>query len=135
MATLAESVGATRPQERSNVDNFDRLNEYYLRYKKINMPILQNMPNNRASASSPQQKPLSELIDGLKASVNSSKSKNVEVLQLAAQICRQMKGKFRKTSRKLHISGFFQDYDLLVAKVPKIGPECQLLLNNVKFLC
>lgn len=91
MATLAESLGATRPQERSNVDNFDRLNEYYLRYKKINMPIL-NVPNSRASSCSSQQKPLSELIESLRISVNSSKSKNVEVLQLAGQICRQMKG-------------------------------------------
>lgn len=91
MASLAESLGATRPQERSNVDNFDRLNEYFLRYKKINMPVLQ-IPNNRASACSPQQKPLFELIESLRISVNSSKSKNVEVLQLAGQICRQMKG-------------------------------------------
>lgn len=30
-AALAESIGATRAQERSNIDNFDRLNEYYLR--------------------------------------------------------------------------------------------------------
>lgn len=38
MATLAESLGATKPQERSNVDNFDRLNQYYHRYKKLNIP-------------------------------------------------------------------------------------------------
>lgn len=94
MASLAESLGATRPQERSNVDNFDRLNEYYIRYKKINMPVL-STSNNRASACSPQQKPLSELIENLRASVNSSKNKNVEVLQLAAQICRQMKGNLK----------------------------------------
>lgn len=38
MATLAESLGTTKPQEKSNVDNFDRLNEYYLRFKKLNLP-------------------------------------------------------------------------------------------------
>lgn len=92
MATLAESLGATRPQERSNVDNFDRLNEYYLRYKKINMPVL-NVPNSRSSCST-QQKPLNELLECLRISVNSSKGKNVEVLHLAGQICRQMKGRF-----------------------------------------
>lgn len=91
MATLAESLGATRPQERSNVDNFIRLNEYYLRYKKINMPVL-NVPNNRSSCST-QLKPLNELLENLRVSVNSSKNKNVEVLHLVGQICRQMKGK------------------------------------------
>lgn len=38
MATLAESLGATKPQERSNVDNFDRLNQYYHRFRKLNIP-------------------------------------------------------------------------------------------------
>lgn len=38
MASLAESLGNTKPQEKSNVDNFDRLNEYYLRFKKLNLP-------------------------------------------------------------------------------------------------
>lgn len=38
MATLAESLGATKPQERSNVDNFDRLNQYYHRFRKLNVP-------------------------------------------------------------------------------------------------
>lgn len=93
MATLAESLGATRPQERSNVDNFERLNEYYLRYRKLNMPMTP-VTNNRVSVCSPQHKPLGELIENLRVSVNSSKNKNVEVLHLAAQICRQMKGKF-----------------------------------------
>ena len=38
MASLAESLGTTKPQEKSNVDNFDRLNEYYLRFRKLNLP-------------------------------------------------------------------------------------------------
>lgn len=38
MASLAESLGTTKPQEKSNMDNFDRLNEYYLRFKKLNLP-------------------------------------------------------------------------------------------------
>lgn len=40
MATIAESLGATRPQEQSNIDNFDRLNEYYHRYKKLNSSLV-----------------------------------------------------------------------------------------------
>ncbi|KAK4877541.1 hypothetical protein RN001_010047 [Aquatica leii] len=89
-ATLAESLGATRPQERSNIDNYIRLNEYYLRYKKLSIPEL-NLNNGRLSASS-SQRALGDLVDDLKTSVHSSKSKNVEVLHLSAQICRQMKG-------------------------------------------
>lgn len=91
MASLAESLNATRPQERSNVDNFERLNEYYLRYRKLNLPV-PPMANNRISVCSPQYKPLSELVENLRASVHSSRNKNVEVLHVAGQICRQMKG-------------------------------------------
>lgn len=93
MATIAESIGATKPQERSNIDNFERLNEYYLRYRKLNVPEGNLSNGSRSSACSPQLKSLYELIDELRTSVHSSKSKNVEVLYLAAQICRQMKGK------------------------------------------
>lgn len=38
MATLAESLGATKPQEQSNLDNFARLNQYYHRFRKLNVP-------------------------------------------------------------------------------------------------
>lgn len=91
-ATLAESLGATRPQERSNIDNFERLNEYYLRYKKLNVPDVSGAANGRISAPSQQLRPLIDLMENLKISVHSGKYKNVEVLHLAAQICRQMKG-------------------------------------------
>ncbi|KAF2894719.1 hypothetical protein ILUMI_11457 [Ignelater luminosus] len=97
MATLAESIGATRPQERSNIDNYIRLNEYYLRYRKLNIPEL-SLNSGRISACSPQRS-VGELVEELKISVHSNKSKNVEILHLAAQICRQMKG-LRFTSCK-----------------------------------
>nr|CAH7757510.1 unnamed protein product [Callosobruchus chinensis] len=98
MATIAESIGATRPQERSNMDNFERLNEYFLRYKKLNIPE-SNVSSGRMLYCSPQMRSLSELIVDLKGSVQSSKAKNVEILQLAAHICRLMKG-IRFTSCK-----------------------------------
>lgn len=94
-ATLAESLGATKPQERSNIDNFDILNEYYLRYKKLNLPDVNNASNGRVSACNVQHRPLTDLIESLKSSVHSSKSKNVEVLHVSAHICRQMRGKFK----------------------------------------
>ncbi|KAK9744541.1 PH domain [Popillia japonica] len=98
MATVAETVGATKPQEGSNIDNYVRLNEYYLRYRKLNMPET-HISNGRTSSCSTQIRPLHELLDALKNSVHSGKSKNVEILHLAGQICRQMKG-LRFTSCK-----------------------------------
>ncbi|XP_065160190.1 inositol polyphosphate-4-phosphatase type I A-like isoform X2 [Atheta coriaria] len=97
-ATWAESVGATKPQERSNCDNFERLNEYYLRYRKLNMPETP-LYHGRATSSAAHVRPLSTLMEMLKISVHSDKSKNVEILHLSAQICRQMRG-LRFTSCK-----------------------------------
>lgn len=93
MASLAESIGATRPQERSNIDNFERLNEYYLRYRKLNIPET-NVSNVRSAAYSAQMKPLGGLIEELKASVHSNKAKNIQILHLAAHICRRIKGNY-----------------------------------------
>lgn len=87
-ATLAESLGAVKPQERSNIDNFDRLNEYYLRYKKLNLPDGNGLSNGRIT----QNRPIADLIETLRISVHSGRQKNVEVLHISSQICRQMKG-------------------------------------------
>lgn len=90
-ATLAETLGATKPQERSNVDNYERLNHYYLKYRKLNIPET-NGYGVRTSMCSTQLKPVAELLNMLKISTQCGKPKNVEVLHLASQICRQMKG-------------------------------------------
>lgn len=90
-ATLAESIGATKPQERSNVDNYERLNQYYLRYRKLNMPE-SNLYTGRVSACTSQTRPIPDLLESLKSACQNNRSKNVGVLHLAAQICRQMKG-------------------------------------------
>lgn len=92
-ATLAENLGAVKPQERSNIDNFERLNEYYLRYKKLNLPDTHALSNGRVAACATQNRPLADLIENLRISVHSGRQKNVEVLHLSSQICRQMKGK------------------------------------------
>lgn len=91
-ATLAENLGDVKPQERSNIDNFERLNEYYLRFKKLNLPDVNSLSNGRVSACTTQHRPLAELIENLRISVHSGKQKNVEVLHLSSQICRQVKG-------------------------------------------
>lgn len=98
-ATLAESIGSTKPQERSNIDNFERLNEYFLRYKKLSIPNQNNsLTNVRISVSMQQTRPLADIIEDLKISVHSGKSKNTEILHLAALICRNMKGKYERIS-------------------------------------
>ena len=38
-ATIAERFGNIEPQDKSNLDNFARLNEYYRRFKKLTLPV------------------------------------------------------------------------------------------------
>lgn len=91
MATLAESLGNTKPQDSSNIDNFERLNEFCSRYRKLNLV--------NDSDCVQQNNSIGEMMNNLKEELYSNKSKNVEVLQIAAKICRQLKG---KVSNYLH---------------------------------
>lgn len=86
MATIAENLGNTKPQDSSNIDNFERLNEFCSRYRKLNLS--NNDDYDR------QETTVSDLINNLKDSLHSNKSKNVEVLQIAAKLCRRLKGKY-----------------------------------------
>ncbi|XP_046389840.1 inositol polyphosphate-4-phosphatase type I A-like isoform X2 [Ischnura elegans] len=88
-------VQSRRPEERSNADNFERLHEYYHRYRKLRLPP----EEGRRPYVAALQPTLGELIKALRQSVQSSRPKNVEVLHLAASICRRMKG-LRFTSCK-----------------------------------
>ncbi|XP_076286111.1 inositol polyphosphate-4-phosphatase type I A isoform X2 [Lasioglossum baleicum] len=97
MASLAESLGTTKPQEKSNADNYERLNEYYLRFKKLNLPT--EAASTRLGTRSPLGQTLAELMANLKTSVHARVNKNVEILQLSSQICRRMRG-LRFTSCK-----------------------------------
>jgi len=84
MATIAENLGNTKPQDSSNIDNFERLNEFCSRYRKLNLS--NNGDCERQGIS------VAELMSNLKDSLQSSKSKNVEILQTAAIVCRRLKG-------------------------------------------
>ncbi|XP_046586824.1 inositol polyphosphate-4-phosphatase type I A isoform X2 [Neodiprion lecontei] len=97
MATLAESLGTTRPQKKSNIDNFDRLNEYYLRFKKLNLPT--EPSSSRIGTRSPLNQTLADMVNHLKTCVQTKVNKNVDVLQLSSHICRRMRG-LRFTSCK-----------------------------------
>uniref|UniRef100_A0A146L0V0 Type II inositol 3,4-bisphosphate 4-phosphatase n=1 Tax=Lygus hesperus TaxID=30085 RepID=A0A146L0V0_LYGHE len=98
LATLAENLGSVKPQERSNADNFVRLNEYYHHYRKLGLAN-RHSTNYRGINSHKADASLSDLMNRLKAEVEHPKSKNVAVLQLAAVVCRKMKG-LRFTSCK-----------------------------------
>ncbi|XP_026822038.1 type I inositol 3,4-bisphosphate 4-phosphatase isoform X3 [Rhopalosiphum maidis] len=91
MATIAENLGNTKPQDSSNIDNFERLSEFCSRYRKLNLSS--NGDCERQGTS------VAELMSNLKDSLQSSKSKNVEILQTAAIVCRRLKG-LRFTSCK-----------------------------------
>ncbi|XP_069701186.1 inositol polyphosphate-4-phosphatase type I A isoform X3 [Periplaneta americana] len=97
MATLAESLGNTRPQDKSNLDNFERVNEYYYRFRKLHLPS--EPPGQRGPACAPMQPSLAELVESLRQAVHTKQSKNVDVLHLSSRICRRMKG-LRFTSCK-----------------------------------
>ncbi|KAK2585459.1 hypothetical protein KPH14_010118 [Odynerus spinipes] len=97
MASLAESLGTTKPQEKSNIDNFDRLNEYYLRFKKLNLPT--EPTSTRLGTKSALSHTLADMMSNLKKAVHAKVNKNVEILQLSSQICRRMRG-LRFTSCK-----------------------------------
>jgi len=84
MATIAENLGNTKPQDSSNIDNFERLNEFCSRYRKLNL-------SNNGDCER-QGNSVAELMSNLKDSLHSSKSKNVEILQIAAIVCRRLKG-------------------------------------------
>ncbi|XP_063986470.1 inositol polyphosphate-4-phosphatase type I A isoform X2 [Diachasmimorpha longicaudata] len=98
LASLAESLGTTKPQEKSNMDNFERLNEYYLRFKKLNLPT-ENSATRLTGGRSNVNQSLGDMVMNLKASVQAKISKNTDILQLSSQICRRMKG-LRFTSCK-----------------------------------
>ncbi|XP_034942251.1 inositol polyphosphate-4-phosphatase type I A isoform X2 [Chelonus insularis] len=98
MASLAESLGTVKPQEKSNIDNFDRLNEYYLRFKKLNLPMESNSTRLSGGSAFASQS-LADMMAALKTSVHAKIPKNTDILQLSSQICRRMKG-LRFTSCK-----------------------------------
>lgn len=88
MATLAENLGNTKPQDSSNIDNFERLNEFCSRYRKLNLSNNSNFEQQDALVG--------ELMNNLKDELYSNKSKNVEILQIAAKVCRCLKGRLYK---------------------------------------
>lgn len=111
-ATISETMGYTREQHRSNWDNFDRLKQYHIRYKKLPATVTLDThypggggaggnggfhrSGGDASSSSPN---VADLLVAMEESLRTNASKNVRILQLAEDICRAVHG-IRLTSCK-----------------------------------
>ncbi|XP_058064443.1 inositol polyphosphate-4-phosphatase type I A [Anopheles bellator] len=110
-ATVAETLGYTREQHRSNWDNYDRLKRYHGRYRRVPFNFVN--PVCSASQDTPtkllytaQQKELLvpeatvvKFLTELEAELRSHGTKNYRVLQLAEDITRAVQG-LRFTSCK-----------------------------------
>ncbi|XP_011299273.1 type I inositol 3,4-bisphosphate 4-phosphatase isoform X2 [Fopius arisanus] len=97
-ASLAESLGTTKPQQKSNKDNYFKLTEYYLMFTDLNLPSASNSTKLSGGRSNVNQ-PLARMMLDLMGSIHAKISKNTDILQLSSEICRRLKG-LRFTSCK-----------------------------------
>uniref|UniRef100_A0A023G6C9 Putative type i inositol-34-bisphosphate 4-phosphatase n=1 Tax=Amblyomma triste TaxID=251400 RepID=A0A023G6C9_AMBTT len=95
-ATLAEKLGDQSFQERINLDGAASLKEYHKQLQKFPMPK-HDAPRTRSIQ--PREVPVTDVIDQLQNHVRAHKSKDVEILHLAMEACRRMRG-LRFTSCK-----------------------------------
>ncbi|XP_077559215.1 inositol polyphosphate-4-phosphatase type I A-like isoform X2 [Haemaphysalis longicornis] len=95
-ATLAEKIGDQSFQERINIDGAASLKEYHKQFQKFPMP---KNEAPRMRSIQPREVPLADVIEQLQSHARARKSKDVEVLHLAMEACRRMRG-LRFTSCK-----------------------------------
>ncbi|KAK6627289.1 hypothetical protein RUM44_009766 [Polyplax serrata] len=127
MATLADSLGNNKQQDKSNVDNFERLNLYYHRFKKLAIPSERRL----APGST-----LLDMMESLRATVHTRQSKNVQILHLSEQICHKMKG-LRFTSCKsakdrTGMSVTLEEANILVSEYDLAEHEFQSALDCMR---
>lgn len=95
-ATLSEALGYTREQHRSNWDNFDRLKQYHIRYKKLQ---LNSLTDGKLETATKSIQAIADLLVSMEDSLRTNASKNIKILHLAEDICRGLHG-IRTTSCK-----------------------------------
>ncbi|XP_055548237.1 inositol polyphosphate-4-phosphatase type I A isoform X2 [Wyeomyia smithii] len=111
-ATLAETLGYTKEQHRSNWDNYDRLKQYHIRYKKIPFNFINpscsaalDTPTKTGLITTPQKEVLVpersvvSLLNEMEDQLRVNCSKNYRILTLAEDITRSVQG-LRFTSCK-----------------------------------
>lgn len=111
MATLAETLGYCREQNRSNFDNFDRLKRYYIMYKKIPLPESKSNdsslgkncfiqpPQSLVKENTISEQVVANMLDKMEELLRVNSSKSVKVLHIAEDITRALSG-LRVTSCK-----------------------------------
>ncbi|XP_044875233.1 inositol polyphosphate 4-phosphatase type II [Mauremys mutica] len=82
--TLAERFGDTTLQESVNQENFELLKEYYKLFTEKMPPDC--LPNFQ------EQNDLKRLLENLHQNIQAKKRKNVEIMWVAATICRKLNG-------------------------------------------
>uniref|UniRef100_A0A336M172 phosphatidylinositol-3,4-bisphosphate 4-phosphatase n=1 Tax=Culicoides sonorensis TaxID=179676 RepID=A0A336M172_CULSO len=80
-AAIAETLGLTKEQHRSNWDNYDRLKQYNIRFKKLNLSPSKSLLIDIAG-----------LLQNMEENLRQNVSKNVKILQNAEDICRGLDG-------------------------------------------
>lgn len=109
-ATLAETLGYCREQQRSNYDNFDKLKRYHIMYKKI--PFSESNSNGKNMDSfiqlksqtslrdtSTSEKLIVDMLEEMEELLKSKTFKNVKLLHIAEDVTRALGG-LRVTSCK-----------------------------------
>lgn len=110
-ASLAETLGYCKEQHRSNLDNYDRLKRYHIKYKKIPVPeakphndspgkncFIQSHSTTKENAAVTEQI-VTNMLDKMEELLRVNASKNVKVLHCAEDITRVLNG-MRVTSCK-----------------------------------
>lgn len=107
-ATISETLGYSKEQHRSNWDNFDRLKQYNLRFKKIPLNVnnnnninldTPNRVNHQFRETIVPEQVITNLLINMEELLRANTSKNIKVLHIAEDICRAMQG-LRFTSCK-----------------------------------
>lgn len=93
-ATISETLRYTTEQNRSNWDNYDRLRQYHMRYRKL-IFIQPDTPTRGGGGGPPTSGSTEHVLDllaSMEEQLKANVSKNVRVLQLAEDIARAISG-------------------------------------------